>query len=83
MAMTERPALPEHCWVCEKYAQCSCPDCRELRDALREALDATERGETVDLGSFAGYAEEDPVAYAQVVGGGLVKIAAAQLAKEA
>ena len=74
MRMPDRAAPRPHCCLCESYGQCSCPDCQALRAALREAQDEADRGETLDLGSFAGYADEVPVAFIQVVGGGFVRV---------
>jgi hypothetical protein len=72
--MPAAPVLAEHCYVCADHGQCPCPECRALGAALRTAVDEAERGETVDLGSFAGYADEVPVAFIQVVGGDLVRV---------
>jgi hypothetical protein len=72
--MPDHAVLPSHCWVCARYAQCSCEACQALAASLREAQGAAERGETLDLGSFARYADEVPVAFIQVVGGDLVRV---------
>jgi hypothetical protein len=41
------------------YGLCE-PLSAELSAQIREALAATERGETVDLGDFTQYADDDP-----------------------
>ena len=46
----------------------------ELSAQITVAQAEAERGETLDLGSFAGYADEVPVAFIQVVGGGFVRV---------
>ena len=74
--MPDHAVLPSHCWVCARYAQCSCEACQALVTSLREAQAEADRGETLDLGSFARYADEVPVSFVQVVGGGFVKAAA-------
>ena len=76
--MPPAPVLKAHCEVCADHGQCSCEACQALAASLREAQGAAERGETLDLGSFARYADEVPVAFAQVVGGGFVKIPAGE-----
>src|ERR1019366_2941668 len=48
----------------------------ELSAPIAAAQDEADKGETVDLGSFARYADEVPVSFVQVVGGGFVKTAA-------
>ena len=48
------PALKAHCWICAKYAQCSCSDCHAAPSP--------------DVAVAVGFA--------QVVGGGVVKIPA-------
>ena len=46
----------------------------ELSAQITVAQAEAERGETLDLGSFARYADEVPVAFIQVVGGGFVRV---------
>ena len=63
--MPGRPVLAEHCWICAKYAQCSCSDC---------AAEPAGVPVTAPLSFTTGFA--------QVVGGGVIKIPA-QPVKEA